>query len=260
MYKVEGNYESSYQYSCNECSSAVKGHQRFCHHCGAYLGAEAQQEDIFTNDHLRAASFFYGLNLLLCLLVRYTGWFETYDELFWMELVMAIVTLVFAYYQKEDILSLLRFKGLRLSLIVGLTVLAMSFSWLISTTVHELNVTLFKADTSYYNGYKIYIAPQLVMIYSIALMPALFEELAFRGVLYQYFSGILSDKLVVLVTAFMFAAMHLNFLSLVWLVPFGIFLGFLRRKYDTIWYSIIFHFVFNLTTCLLDLYRQGHLF
>jgi membrane protease YdiL (CAAX protease family) len=257
---VEDNYEPEYHYSCNECQSAVKGHQRFCHHCGAYLGAEAHQEDIFNNDQLRSAFVFYSIYLLICLVVRYTGWFESYDEMFWIELVLAAITILFVYYRKAAILPLLSVKSLRLPVVAVLIVLAAAFSWLISTTVRELNVSLFNADTSYYDGYKIYILPRLVMVYSIALMPALFEELAFRGILYNYLSAFLNDRLVVLVTAFMFAAMHLNFISLIWLIPFGIFLGFLRRKYDTIWYGVIFHFIFNLTACLLDLYRDGHLF
>jgi membrane protease YdiL (CAAX protease family) len=257
---VEDHYEPEYRYSCNECNSTVKGHQRFCHHCGAYLGAEAYQEDIFNNDQLRSAFIFYGINLLICLMVKYTGWFESYDEMFWMELAIAGITLLFVYYRRASILPALSVKSIRLPLVGGIIVLAAAFSWLISTSVRELNVSLFNADTSYYNGYKIYIAPQLVMIYSIALLPAIFEELAFRGVLYNYLSTILNDRLVVLVTAFMFAAIHLNFISLVWLIPFGIFLGFLRRKYNTIWYGVLFHFIFNLTACLMDLYRQGQLF
>ena len=97
------------------------------------------------------------------------------------------------------------------------------------------------------------------MVYSIALVPALFEELAFRGILYNYLGSFLDGHLTVMVTAFVFAAIHLNFFSLIWLVPFGVLIATLRRKYNTLWYGIIFHFVFNITACLFDLYRQGEL-
>lgn len=257
---MEEQQAPAYYYSCNECNSEVKGFHRFCHHCGAYLGPEAHREDIFNNVQLRMAFVFYGLNLLLCLLVKYTSWFHSYDQMFWMELILAMVAIAFAYFNKNEILSLLAVKRLRFPIIAVIMVLAIITSWLVNISIRELNISLFKSDNSYYGGYQIYIAPQLVMIYSIALMPAIFEELAFRGVLYQYLSSILHERLVVLVTACMFAALHLNFLSLIWLLPFGIFVGFLRRKYNTIWYGIIFHFVFNLTACLIDLYREGHLF
>jgi membrane protease YdiL (CAAX protease family) len=97
------------------------------------------------------------------------------------------------------------------------------------------------------------------MFYSIAFIPAIFEELAFRGVLYNYLNTFLDERLVVMVTGFAFAAIHLNFFALLWLVPFGIFIGSLRRKYNTLWYGVIFHFVFNITACVFDLYRDGEL-
>jgi uncharacterized protein len=155
---------------------------------------------------------------------------------------------------------LLTVKRLRPLLLAGIIILAILFSVLVSFVIRQLNISFFNADTSYYNSYKLYIAPQLVMIYSIALMPAFFEELAFRGILFNHLSFVLSDRLVILFTSFMFAALHLNLISLMWLVPFGLLLGYLRMKYDTIWYGIIFHFVFNITACLIDLYQQGHLF
>jgi len=77
--------------------------------------------------------------------------------------------------------------------------------------------------------------------------------------MYNYCASFLDERLVVAVTAFLFAIMHLSLLSLVWLIPFGFFIGHLRRKYDTIWYGIVFHFIFNLTACCIDLYRQGQL-
>ena len=101
--------------------------------------------------------------------------------------------------------------------------------------------------------------PALVMIYSIALYPAIFEELAFRGVLYNYLNTFLDERLVVIVTGFTFGIMHLSFISLFWLVPFGILVGAMRKRFGTIWYGVIFHFTFNLVAVLFDLYRHGHL-
>jgi membrane protease YdiL (CAAX protease family) len=95
------------------------------------------------------------------------------------------------------------------------------------------------------------------MVYSIAMLPAFFEELAFRGVLFNYCNTFLDERLVVAVTAFLFAIMHLSLISMVWLIPFGFFIGYLRQRYQTLWYGIVFHFVFNLTACAVDLYREG---
>ena len=67
------------QYNCDECNNTVKGYHRFCHHCGAYLGVDAEQISIFNNQNLRAAFFFYVIYLFICLMVSYTDWFHTYD-------------------------------------------------------------------------------------------------------------------------------------------------------------------------------------
>ena len=121
-----------------------------------------------------------------------------------------------------------------------------------------MNISFFGTNAGYYNRYSVYSMPALIMIYSIALNPAIFEELAFRGVLYNYFQFLFDEKLVVIVTGFMFAIVHLSLISLFWLVPFGILVGAMRKRFGTIWYGIIFHFTFNLIAVLFDLYKNGY--
>jgi membrane protease YdiL (CAAX protease family) len=153
----------------------------------------------------------------------------------------------------------LKFKTFKWQVLVGVISIAVAASCLVSFAASQVNVSFFDTDISYYRSYRIYAYPILIMLYSIALTPAIFEELAFRGVMYNYCASFLDERLVVAVTAFLFAIMHLSLLSLVWLIPFGFFIGHLRRKYNTIWYGIVFHFIFNLTACIFDLYRQGEL-
>ncbi|RFM30448.1 CPBP family intramembrane glutamic endopeptidase [Deminuibacter soli] len=246
--------------TCGECGETVKPHHRFCFNCGAFLGGEGERIDVFNNSQLRHAFVFYSLYLFICLMVKYTEWFGNYDHLFWIELLLAAITVSFAIANRRNVRPLLSFRGFSPLITAGIVLLAILFSFLVNLLVHELNVSLFHSDVSFYRGYRIYIAPRLLMVYSIALMPALFEELAFRGVLYGYLAEVMDEKLVMIITGFIFAAMHLNFISLIWLIPFGIFLGFLRKKYHTLWYGVIFHFVFNLVACLIDLYNEGVLF
>ena len=39
--------------------------------------------------------------------------------------------------------------------------------------------------------------------------------------------------------------MHLQIISLLWLIPIGLVFGLLRNKYNTLWYGVIGHFVYN---------------
>ncbi|WP_153795852.1 CPBP family intramembrane glutamic endopeptidase [Foetidibacter luteolus] len=246
-------------FTCDECGTKVKGYQRFCHQCGDYLGSSAEEVSIFNNIHLRSAFLFYGIYLAICLLVRSTGWFNSYDRLFWIEVLLAAITLLFVRANRTALKPLLKFNNFNWLLLVAVIVCAALFSFVVNISVSELNISLFRQENSLYEGYDIYQLAVPIMIYSVALMPAIFEELAFRGILYNYLSNILDERLVVMITGFAFAAMHLSFISLVWLIPFGIAIGWLRRRYHTLWYGIIFHFVFNLTACLMDLYREGML-
>lgn len=246
-------------YTCEECDTRVKGFQRFCHNCGAYLGSDAEQISIFNNTNLQTAFFFFLIYLFVCLTVKYTDWFSSYDRLFWIEILLAVITVLFVRKNFTTLKPVLKFNNFNILTLTGIIVAAIFFSSVVNIFITEINVTIFGTRINLYQPYRIYQFPVLVMLYSVAVMPAIFEELAFRGVLYNYLDTILDERLVVMVTGFAFAAIHLNFLSLIWLVPFGILLGTLRRKYNTIWYGVIFHFTFNFTACIFDLYRLGEL-
>ena len=87
-------------------------------------------------------------------------------------------------------------------------------------------------------------------------MPAIFEELGFRGFLLSNLLKITEVDQAVYVSAFLFAIIHLSFISLFWLIPFALFLGFTRIKEQTIWYGVIFHFTFNCTSEILSLLKH----
>lgn len=246
--------------TCAECEKEVATHHRYCLHCGAYLGTQAETINVFNNENLRRVFIFFFLYLFICLLVKYTSWFTSYDEIFWIEIALAAITLRFAWLNREALKPVLRFNNYKWYLVTGVVAISLVASVIVNFSVREVNVTFFNSDVSYLQEYRLYFFPSLVMVYSIAIMPAIFEEVAFRGIMYNYCSTFLDDKLVVAVTAFLFAIMHLNLISLVWLIPFGFFIGHLRYRYNTIWYGVIFHFIFNLTAVGIDLYRQGELF
>ena len=246
-------------YTCTECGNHVKSYHRFCNNCGAYLGYDAEHISIFNNSRLQSAFFFYAIYLFICLSVKFTNWFRSYDQLFWIEILLAVITILFAKANWQSLKPLLRFNNFKWYLLVGVILLAFIFSSVVNISINQINISVFRNDAVMFDAYRIYQFPVLVMFYSIALVPALFEELAFRGILYNYLGSFLDGHLTVMVTTFVFAAVHLNFFSLIWLVPFGVLIATLRRKYNTLWYGIIFHFVFNITACLFDLYRQGEL-
>jgi len=251
--------ETPETYYCDACDSEVKGFHRFCHNCGEYLGSDATRISLFNHSQLQSAFKFFIIYLFVCLVVHFTNWFDAYDRLFWVEIFLGSVTLFYVWINFNEIKPVLRFRNFSFVRLTGCISLAAIISVFVNIIVTKLNISFFGTDASYYGRYSIYTMPAMIMIYSIAVNPAIFEELAFRGVIYNYLNSFLNERLVVIVTGFTFAIMHLNFISLFWLVPFGILVGAMRKRFGTIWYGVIFHFIFNFIAVLFDLYKQGQL-
>jgi membrane protease YdiL (CAAX protease family) len=89
----------------------------------------------------------------------------------------------------------------------------------------------------------------------IAVSPAIFEELAFRGVIQSGLSRMIEPQQTIYLTAFLFAILHMSFFSLFWLIPFAVFLSYVRNKENTLWYGVIMHFVFNATACFFEFFK-----
>lgn len=92
------------------------------------------------------------------------------------------------------------------------------------------------------------------MVLFTAVLPALLEELAYRGYLLQVLMKVMDKQQAIFITSVLFALVHLSVLSLFWLVPFAWLLGHVAVKEKTIWYGVVIHFLFNLTACFFDLY------
>ncbi len=256
MHEIELS-EKSY---CEICNKEVQGFHRFCYNCGRYLGFDGARFSLYKNTSLQSSFSFFCIYLSACLLVRFTNLFDDYNRLFWVEIFLAIIIFIYAVINFRNIKPLLKFRNFNVIRLIGCVSFAAIASVVINITVSKLNISFFGTDAGYYSQYSIYSMPAFIMVYSIAVYPAIFEELAFRGVIYNYLTNFLDERLVVIVTAFMFAIVHLNFISLFWLVPFGILVGAMRKRFGTIWYGVVFHFTFNLIAVIFDLYKNGYFY
>ncbi len=244
--------------NCNVCNAEVKLYHRYCYNCGSNLLFNDNQTNLYKNKSFRYALIFFIIYLSICLTVHFTNLFNDYGRQFRIEVLLAVLTLIYIQQNFNSIKPLLKFRNFSLIRLIGYIMAAAVASVIINVIITRLNISFFENYTGYYNRYRMYSMPALLMIYSIAINPALFEELAFRGVLYNYLDKFLNTRFVVIITAFMFAVVHLNLISLVWLIPFGIGVGTMRKRFGTIWYGVIFHFTFNLITVLFDLYENGY--
>ena len=80
----------------------------------------------------------------------------------------------------------------------------------------------------------------------IALIPAIAEELFFRGFLQQFLGKLTSNYHVsVWITAIVFGVIHFNIVNLLPLVFLGAILGYIYHFSQNIWISILAHFINN---------------
>jgi uncharacterized protein len=99
----------------------------------------------------------------------------------------------------------------------------------------------------------------LLNIFMIAILPALAEELLFRGILARLFKDWTRNiHLAVLLSSFIFAAIHLQFYGFLPRFLLGIALGYLFFWSGGLWLPVIAHFTNNFLSVIVEfLFRKG---
>ena len=125
------------------------------------------------------------------------------------------------------------------------------------TTVINAISMLFVDNTVLLISEDILDIPFFVMLLIIGIIGPLSEELVFRGVVYQGYkkSGTVLQSL--LLSALLFALMHMNFNQAAYALVIGVILILLVEATGSLWASIIFHVVFNTQqVCVMYLYED----
>ena len=86
----------------------------------------------------------------------------------------------------------------------------------------------------------------LINFLMIAILPAIGEELLFRGILQRYLIEWLKNKHIgVLITSILFSALHLQFFGFFPRLLLGMFFGYLLLWSRNLWLPILAHFINN---------------
>lgn len=89
-------------------------------------------------------------------------------------------------------------------------------------------------------------------LFAAALLPAVCEELLFRGILFDWIERRWGARQAVLITSLAFSALHLTLLGFASLMMIGLFLATLRRKYGGILLPMLFHALYNAAVLALN--------
>lgn len=128
---------------------------------------------------------------------------------------------------------------------VMLCMAASSVTGILVTLLSSVGVKLSQAEMSTPNT-----AVEIVLMFiSTAVVPALMEELALRGIVLQSLRGY-GTLFSMIASSAIFGIMHGNLIQAPFAFAVGMVLGFIVVKTDSIWLGIVIHFINNSVSVL----------
>jgi membrane protease YdiL (CAAX protease family) len=242
---------------CSNCEHPVIEYSRFCRHCGAEQKIAGDDQPIEKWNAIRQLFLFFIIDAVVCCLGSYVHFFYTLSWSIAIDVSLAVIAVTFFALNWTRYKSVLVWHNFSVSRLLGYCVLAVAASALVSFSVDWFNRTLSTKQYSYYAFYEPYKHGKELLIFFTAVMPALFEELGYRGFALGKLLVITEKKAAIFISAFLFGIMHTSFTSLIWLIPFALWLGYVRIKQNTIWYGVCIHFCFNFTVCVTEIWQAG---
>jgi membrane protease YdiL (CAAX protease family) len=243
------------EHHCIHCNQPITEEARICGHCGLLQSVPDIEDAEQRQQRLIFLSAFFAVHLFVCLLSNLSHGFKGLIPLLIFDGVLSILTIVYTVILKKELSQLLRWQNFSILKLFVYAVSSVLAAFVVNGVVKWLNRTLFDTASYYYDAFRHLKYAKLVTVLAVALQPAIFEELAFRGVLQQGLYKVADTKQAVFIAAFLFSLLHMSFVSFFWLLPFALWLGYVRIKEETLWYGVVIHFCFNATACFLEFFE-----
>lgn len=189
--------------------------------------------------------------------------------------MMVVPSFVFARIMNKKPLEYIGFNtaisGKQVFLVIGVIILG----YAVSITLSEVNEMIpisksaeqyFKSLEDEYNKEMLAIANMktmqdyLVSLFMIALLPAIFEEMLFRGALQPVIINLSKNAFTgILITSILFSAIHASYYGFLPRLALGLIIGYVFYLSKNLWLSSITHFLYNAygVTQLYVLSKQG---
>ncbi len=240
---------------CSKCETPLKGDERFCGNCGSEIGSLLPEAAYQTPDALTPAMLYYFVTLVLLATYKFTPIFpEGLHGSIVISALDAAVVIGFWIYLWRTVESIFSLRGIRVGIVAAIIGGTLVAAALVSLVADYINLTVL--EDVYYSPYLFEDTanPFLWTVILTCVFPAVMEEVAFRGFLFENIKALTSEKGALYVTSFLFGILHLSAISLLWLIPLGLAFGWLRMRFNTLWYSIIAHFAYNFFISIIEYY------
>jgi len=134
--------------------------------------------------------------------------------------------------------------------LVGLTVVAIALLSLYFSLFHRAGMPILQASGIFVKfGW-----PKWSMFVLICCMPAIFEELAFRGVIQTSLESVLSTREALFIQAALFSLLHLMPMMFPSHLFMGLVLGTMRTRSKSLYPGMLFHASWNALVLIEELY------
>lgn len=207
----------------------------------------------------------YGdLILLLCLVLLLIFYVGSFAQIKWgfggvviQQLIILLCPVLYAWYMKADAKKLFSIKKPGVSQVAGGVLFGIA-AFLCAMIIGVLLVPFFPESADGLTQLDDMLTSQsaVVLILVVALMPAIGEELLFRGFVMGTLKNKCTGVIAVLVTTLLFAAYHMSLIKMFTIGIIGFGLTYAAYKSGSIVTSMCMHFLNNLLSVLITKYPE----
>ena len=157
-------------------------------------------------------------------------------------LVPSLIYIIFAKIKGEKVNNILKFKKLSLKnilIILAIGVFVQPLMMIVSAISLLFSENLVAEVLDDIGSIRF-----IYLVFIIAVLPSIFEEIAFRGVIFKSYEKV-NMRTAILINGLFFGFMHLNFQQFFYTFGLGILLAFLVYYTKSIFSAMILHFIIN---------------
>lgn len=239
---------------CQSCKIIQSIDYRFCSSCGKENIKLKEKKKIRSTEEDQTIKYLLSYSLItIALAVCLALMDDSKTLLIAYTIIFGLIDLIYAGLQ-PSVFKLFVIKRINPLLIIGIIFSFIFSGIIVDFLVTKINILIESYEVAYFPAEYTFEYPLIAGLFFTALFPAVFEELAFRGFIFNNLFILRGKWAAIIGSTFIFSIVHFSVISLFWLIPFGFILGYLRNKYNTIIYGMIAHFTHNATVVIIDLY------
>ncbi len=168
--------------------------------------------------------------------------------------------LLFAYYIKVDFKKVFNIKMPKVRHLIGAVVLWIGGYILVSISSQTLlNIFPQNMEVLENLNHALYKDDFLINLFVIALMPAICEEMLFRGFIFTSFKSKKNANMAIIGSAILFGFMHIDFIRIIPTAILGVILAYAVYKTGSIFVAMLIHFINNGLVVLMMHYPKNNI-